>query len=64
MPRIIVDTTRCEAHGDCIIAAPEVFDLDDDNRVTLLRDEVGEDMREKVELAARSCPVMAIRIED
>jgi ferredoxin len=64
MPRIIVDTARCEAHGDCVIAAPEVFDLDDDNVVMLLRDDVPEDMRDKVERAARDCPVTAIRIED
>jgi len=63
MPRIIVDTKRCEAHGDCVIAAPDVFDLDDDDIVTLRLQEVPEDMREQVERAARDCPVAAIRIE-
>lgn len=63
--RVIVDTEICEAHGDCVMAAPEVFDLDDDdNVVTLLQQEPGEELRDQVEEAERMCPVAAIRIED
>lgn len=63
--RVIVDTEICEAHGDCVMAAPEVFDLDDDdNVVTLLQTEPGEELRDQVEEAERMCPVAAIRIED
>jgi len=63
--KIIVDTEKCEAHGDCVIAAPSVFDLDDDDHVVkLLMAEPPEDMRAEVEQAARDCPVAAITIED
>jgi ferredoxin len=63
--KIIVDTKLCEAHGDCVMAAPDIFDLDDDdNVVTLLQEEVGEDKRAEVEEAVRLCPVAAIRIQE
>jgi ferredoxin len=63
--KIIVDTQLCEAHGDCVMAAPDVFDLDDDdNVVTLLQVEPGEEQRAQVEEAVRLCPVAAIRIAD
>lgn len=63
--RIIVDLDRCEAHGDCVIAAPDIFDLDDDAHVVkVLMPEPGEDMRGQAERAARDCPVAAISIED
>jgi len=26
--RVEVDLDRCEAHGECVMAAPAVFDLD------------------------------------
>jgi ferredoxin len=62
--RIIVDLDLCDAHGDCVVEAPQVFDLgEEDEVVTLLDPEPGEDMRAKIERAARACPVSAIRIE-
>jgi ferredoxin len=62
--RISIDSSLCEAHGDCVIAAPELFDLgEEDDVVRVLDAEPGEALREKVELAVRLCPVAAIRIE-
>ncbi len=62
--RVLLDTAKCEAHGDCVMAAPQVFDLDDDdNVVTLLTAEPDEALRGQVEQAALDCPVAAIRIE-
>ena len=29
--KVVVDLDVCEAHGDCVIAAPEIFDLGDDD---------------------------------
>ena len=63
--KVIVDLDVCEAHGDCVIAAPEVFDLgDDDDVVTVLQPEPPEDLRDKAKLAEANCPVNAITIED
>jgi ferredoxin len=62
--KVVVEFDRCELHGDCVLAAPEVFDIDDDDEVvSLLNDEPGEELRAKVEEAVRNCPVSAIRLE-
>lgn len=61
---ITVDFEACEMHGDCVLEAPEVFDLDDDSDVVVvLNNEPGEELRRKVETAARMCPVAAIKTE-
>ncbi|MCX2930115.1 ferredoxin [Mycobacterium sp. CVI_P3] len=63
--KVIVDAQRCELHGECMVAAPEVFDIEDDaDMVTVLNPEPDENMRAAVEEAALMCPVAAIRIED
>jgi ferredoxin len=63
--KVIVDLDVCEAHGDCVVAAPEIFDLgDDDDVVTVIQAEPPEDLRQKAELAASNCPVAAIEIQD
>jgi ferredoxin len=63
--KVIVDTDRCELHGECVMAAPDVFAIEDDkDSVTLLNDQPGERLRSAVEEAAMMCPVSAIRIED
>jgi ferredoxin len=63
--KVIVDFDACAAHGDCVVAAPEVFDLgDDDDIVTLLQAEPPEELRAQVQSAADACPMAAIRIED
>lgn len=63
--KVTVHQELCEAHGDCVVAAPEIFDLgEDDDWAQVLDETPGEALRAKVELAARSCPVLAITIED
>jgi ferredoxin len=62
--KITVDFSLCEVHGDCVMAAPEVFDIgDDDDVVRLLDPEPGEHLRAKVESAVKMCPVSAIKLE-
>uniref|UniRef100_UPI003D89D65D ferredoxin n=1 Tax=Gordonia sp. B7-2 TaxID=3420932 RepID=UPI003D89D65D len=63
--KISVDYDMCDGHGECVIAAPEVFDLNDDgDTVLLLNDDPGEELRPKVAAAVRLCPVAVLRIED
>jgi ferredoxin len=62
--KVIVDSGRCELHGECVMAAPDVFEIGDDKEsVTVLNDQPGEHQRSAVEEAAMMCPVTAIRIE-
>jgi ferredoxin len=62
--RVVVDRDVCQNHGQCVFAAPQVFELDDDGELVQLQDEVGEDLRDVVEDAADVCPVQAITVED
>lgn len=61
--KVHVDMNLCQSHGECAFVAPEVFELGDDD-VLVWKEDVGEELREKVEQAVEVCPMMAIRIED
>ncbi|MGE4426833.1 MAG: ferredoxin [Solirubrobacteraceae bacterium] len=63
--KIILDEARCELHGECVVQAPQVFDIvdDDDDAVTMLIVEPDEGLRDAVQRAADDCPVQALRIE-
>lgn len=63
--KVILDELRCDAHGVCVDACPEVFALDDDDDdvVRVLDDQPDESLRASVTRAARNCPKAAIRIE-
>jgi len=61
--KIDADLAKCQGYVCCVMAAPEVFDVDDDTaKVVLLASEPGEPLRAKVEEAIRSCPSGALRI--
>ena len=63
--KVVVDELRCDAHGVCMDACPEVFALsDDDDKVRVLVEEPDESLREQVQRAAVVCPKAAITIED
>lgn len=61
--RIIVDYDLCESNALCMDAAPEVFEVRDDDFLYVLDETPGEELRAKVEQAARVCPKQAIKIE-
>jgi ferredoxin len=62
--RIVVDELRCDAHGTCASACPEVFALaDEDDVVRVLTEEPDESLRDSLERAARVCAKAAITIE-
>jgi ferredoxin len=62
--RVEVDPTLCAAHGDCVVAAPKVFDLDDDEDFARVLDpNPPEALRADVEMAVQVCPVSAIRLD-
>jgi ferredoxin len=61
--KVHVDMNLCQSHGECVSAAPEVFELGDDD-VLVWREDVDDSLRPAVEEAVDVCPMMAIRIED
>ncbi len=62
--RIKVDFDLCQGHGECEGEVPEVFELGDDGKLTVLQEEPPEELREKVVRAKKYCPTMAISIEE
>jgi ferredoxin len=61
--RVSVDYERCEGHGRCQRACPEVFRLIGPKPV-LRTATPGEELRRKVAAAARGCPTEAIEIAE
>lgn len=61
--RVTVDLALCQDHGQCAIAAPEVFKINDDGKLEFLATPE-EAERFAVEEAADVCPAQAIAIED
>ena len=62
--KVSVNHDLCEGHGRCQAAAPEVFELQDDDQARVLNERPGEELRFKVERAARLCPRQAITVEE
>ena len=60
--RVSVDEGRCVGSGDCALAAPEAFEVDDDR--ALARVLPGADSADPADLrrAAHTCPTMAITL--
>lgn len=58
-----IDLAKCAGYGNCIEAAPDVFQMSDVADVAeVIRAEPTEDMREAVRKAARVCPTQAVVI--
>ena len=57
--KVHVDRALCDDHGQCTIAAPAVFRMNDDGKLEYDTD-VDESLRDEVEEAADVGPVQAI----
>jgi ferredoxin len=62
--RVSVDRSKCDGLAACVEASPEVFDLGDDDLAIVLVERPSEQLRERVERAARVCPKAAITISE
>jgi ferredoxin len=62
--KIVVDRDRCEANQACMRAAPDVFQVDDNDHLHVLVAHVTPEAREKVERAVRACPKQALSLVD
>ncbi|TWH01733.1 ferredoxin [Nocardioides sp. J9] len=61
---IEVDEEKCVGGGQCVMAAAQVFDQDDDGIVILLNQSPSEELHEPAREAAILCPAAAIRITE
>ena len=62
--KIVVDFDKCNSNAVCQVAAPEVFEVREDNFLYILQENPPESLRAKVEAAVRGCPTRAIAVED
>jgi ferredoxin len=60
--KIEVDWGLCESNGVCMGIIPEVFQLEDDDTLTILQEDVTPENEDKVRDAVRQCPRQAISI--
>ena len=62
--RVVVDWDLCESNGLCMAAAPEVFQLQDDDTLLILLQTPDESLRGKVTGAVHACPKQAISLQE
>lgn len=60
--KVKVDRNLCIGAGTCTVIAPEVFELDDELKAVVK--DPGGAPDDKILDAAKSCPVLAIILED
>lgn len=62
--KIEVDLALCRSYGLCAGVAPDVFELDEEGVLQLLKSDVDEDRRSEMEEAAMMCPTQAISLSE
>jgi ferredoxin len=63
--RTWVDLDLCEGCASCMVAAPEVFDIDDETgRAVVLVERPGPDQAAQVRTAVLHCPVRAVHVTE
>jgi ferredoxin len=60
--RIELDRPRCEGHGLCEEAAPQLMHLDDDGELVIDVTDVDDAGLDAARAAVRVCPVAALRL--
>ena len=63
--QVMVDLDECLGYANCVVDAPEVFEIVEDGmQVRVLNEDPPEELRAKVEAAALDCPAKAITVLD
>jgi len=61
--KVSVDMSKCQHYGQCVYEAPEVFRLNNEDKLEYVAD-VPDSEYEKIEAAADVCPMQAILVTD
>ena len=62
--KIEVDWGLCESNGVCMGIIPEVFQLEDDDTLTILQEDVTPENEAQVREAVLQCPRQTISISE
>jgi ferredoxin len=60
--RVELDRSRCTALGICEALAPDVFEINDEGELDVLKGELSEDDIRAVEEAVAGCPTEALKL--
>jgi ferredoxin len=60
--RVRVDHVLCESNAVCVRLVPEIFEIDEDDRLRIKQGRPDAALRERVEHAVRRCPKQALSI--
>jgi ferredoxin len=62
--RVVVDRDRCEGNAICVGIAPDLFVLDEDDYVMVMKDPIPADEEALAEQAIADCPRAALTRKD
>jgi ferredoxin len=63
--RIVADKSLCVGAGQCVMVAQQLFAQGEEDGLVILKDATpSEAMRALADLAVRSCPSLALKLED
>ncbi|MDH6220458.1 ferredoxin [Streptomyces sp. NPDC001002] len=60
--KVELEADKCVASGQCVVAAMDVFDQDDDGIAILLEETPAPELLDDVREAVAVCPAAAIRL--
>jgi ferredoxin len=60
--RIVVDYVKCTGLGMCEAEAPDLFEVQDDGSLTVLKDVPSDDQLAAAQAAVDSCPTEALSL--
>jgi ferredoxin len=60
--KVSVDRDRCITSGMCTSIAPEIFQIGDDGKLSILMEDLPDDLVDKADSAVLCCPVEALSL--
>lgn len=64
MTTIIAARTLCQGYANCIVEAPDHFDLDDEDKVLILEETPAPADLPQVRAAVASCPAKVLKLQE
>lgn len=62
--RVVLDLNTCQGYANCVMVAPEVFDINEETgQAVLLQEHPDDSQRAAAEEAVRQCPTESISVE-
>ena len=62
--KVHVDPEICEAQGVCVRTCAQVFELDDEDNLSILTDTVPPQHHEAIRRAVARCPTQALTLDE